>query len=439
MPWFGKGKHAVLWSRDLMHPFESDDSLIAKLAWINDASYDRFREIDSSIRKKQGHAFAAIHATTPPDWRPPLHQLARALPRDEVKICPDCLLAGYHSDLPQILGLEKCPIHGCLFRHICRWCGRRIYFGYPEFRKSSIYVCKSCDRRLHPEVTVFLSDIKRLSDQRILAAFQPYLSGLAEAARKCEGQWYLHERHVADIYLYTTGYRSTFIRQPWHYSSILRTISAREYMLPAQQDELDNELAQLMRYDDRCVATWAAERCKLSVNPAARMPEARFLNDEIEYQRGTDPVKGSIAVREQLIRYMGGDTRVFPADYLFPTSLFRRAECYGQLRRIVACTALYQIFTQLRRAERIAAYLWPDPNDIPVDASIERRANLALRLGHFTASATYSNRVILRAPLFSWLPDFQFQLVGGMLRLRIFRFAYNSPVQPASAQNGTRH
>ncbi|WP_136420345.1 hypothetical protein [Herbaspirillum sp. ST 5-3] len=420
MPLSKRRRRTLLWSPRLAHPFESDASLLVKLAWINEASYMQFQAFQHSIRENWGAAHTAVHANMPSEWPLLVHPLAKLLPRDEFSICLDCLQAGFHSDLPQLLGMETCPIHACPFQRRCTWCGNPIQFGRPEFRTTSIYVCRSCRKSLSPEGTTFLASIRRLSDERILAAFGPFLAGLTDAKRKCDGYWHVHKGRANQIYYYMTGYCSTFTNRLLLPSAVLRNLSVVDYMLPVEPNQLESELDRLMNYDSRWLSN-AAAREQGSADPKVRTPIVKFVDDAMDYWCGTDPVKGAIAVREQLRHYMAGSARVYPVDYLLPRSLILRAECYRQLRQIIASSALYQIFKQLRYAELIAAFLLSNSTAGNPDASTEWKAALARRMGNYTDNVIYCDRVRLRTDITSWIPDFQFQPVGEMLRLRVFR------------------
>lgn len=76
------------------------------------------------------------------------HFIGRAAGRSMVAVCasnlrycPICLAAGYHSTLFQIRQVERCPLHAIRLQESCQWCQAKVPYRLPRGRNPA-YGCE---------------------------------------------------------------------------------------------------------------------------------------------------------------------------------------------------------------------------------------------------------------------------------------------------------
>jgi hypothetical protein len=94
-------------------------------------------------------------------------QVAWRLMSEDLRLCPSCILVGYHSVVHQLAGLERCPIHGDPLVEACRFCG--VHFGQYNIRRSHGFACPRCGESLLADnhLPAFPAALKAAEKRRI--------------------------------------------------------------------------------------------------------------------------------------------------------------------------------------------------------------------------------------------------------------------------------
>ena len=179
------------WVPGWANPFESRKSIYQKYAWLNEATRsehsvlssiwpeDKLKLLDARLSSAvlKEHRSPHVHL-----WE--ITQFANA-------ICQACLDGGFWSELPQMAGLEQCPIHGIPLQRFCRECQQPIWFGCPRFSETGAFVCKSCDKPLTPFPEKVCLQWRSICHEVILDAFSPLASIAERIASESNGHWRL--------------------------------------------------------------------------------------------------------------------------------------------------------------------------------------------------------------------------------------------------------
>jgi hypothetical protein len=180
------------WVSGWARPFESRWSVYQKYAWINSASpseHSHLMQYFEVANDSQMHLDARLFAAVPAQhralgirlWGPVSFRHA---------VCPDCLAAGYWSELPQLAGCDHCPIHGTALQRHCRRCLRALRFGCPQFTSTGAYVCRACGEPLTAFPTNACLQWHSLSADTIASRMAPLDVIAQRVAVECDGRWH---------------------------------------------------------------------------------------------------------------------------------------------------------------------------------------------------------------------------------------------------------
>lgn len=129
----------------------------------------------SAIDENAGSAFRdflmAIHAAslkqTVGNW------LWLVADDNQIRLCPSCREEGYQSIFDQVLGLERCPIHGKRYLTQCPHCGSQLPT-YCFERMRDALVCERCNAYLMPFFDRTVLDISANDRSRQEKAWAPF-------------------------------------------------------------------------------------------------------------------------------------------------------------------------------------------------------------------------------------------------------------------------
>ena len=169
-----QARGVLTWPRASARRGESLWSLVHRFLWLN---MPNWRDLEQSFGHPTLHPFSLLYGvrrfesgsqpTVPFD--PP--QLARILGLTrlqwematlrwvqgsvlddfvvgDIRYCPACLEAGYHSVAFQLEGFDQCPIHGHTLCRACPVCGQAISATLDAFAVEFPFACASCGHRL---------------------------------------------------------------------------------------------------------------------------------------------------------------------------------------------------------------------------------------------------------------------------------------------------
>lgn len=139
------------WAGSWAHAMESSRSLYAKYAWINGATEADYMWLTrpGSIPGERQRLEARLYRIVPRELRPPKVRLWEQA-NFPMATCPICLRAGYHTDIPQLLGYATCPFHDVLLERSCRNCYQPLELGCPQYPSTGPFVCRHCGEPLIP-------------------------------------------------------------------------------------------------------------------------------------------------------------------------------------------------------------------------------------------------------------------------------------------------
>lgn len=174
-------------------PFESMESLGARLAWRNGKPLRQLaREIQAQAGRSDWVGLLPQNTTDPGaigylcGWRDASEQARRLVEmlRAEryewlhggFRFCPICLEAAYHSYLFDWDFIRSCPLHGCALTGNCQHCGTKVGWNTKEsILAKAGYRCTHCDNYLSGAEPLLAEHLKfREQSDQIRSRLGPY-------------------------------------------------------------------------------------------------------------------------------------------------------------------------------------------------------------------------------------------------------------------------
>jgi hypothetical protein len=432
-------RQAVRWPQAWERPFESTASLLAKMKWINASTVARFVKGPHGAGDSESILLAMLAASrtrkeTIPDSYTGTEERAR------IVYCVECLKAGFHSRLPQLVGLDSCPIHFVPFNDTCPRCKRYLdSFGSSDFRRTPVYLCPHCAGPLVDPSLMIWADWAKLSNERIKMAFTPFAPGLQAAHKKLEGCWNVHPVDYPYIYYYLTGYVRTdlcWVSSTRRIAPKMKCMDVMEYRFPKNKESLEIKTDSIMQYDDRVLMqSERGEKDIVRVN--GRVPVLNSYLARLDVWTGMDCLHSALSVRGDILSEVRR-WRSLPNwmnDMYYKSGVsFQFAQQIGLL---CAAHSLDHIFYQLtilkwycetHHAESLHEYgLGHTSINFLSGYSGELRA-MEKHEGHF----------VFRTSVSRWLPNFQLKVVDDEIVLRIFRAVPRPPLNIFMMLKGIR-
>lgn len=418
----------LFWSQNWRRPYESHASLLAKMTWLNGLNVYQVELVEKELSRQSGHFYSIINQQAPQEWELPINPVL-LLSRPKFHFCPSCLSAGFHTDIPQIIGLKSCPIHKLPFIKDCGNCSAPITnLGHPHFDKTAIYLCWYCKRSLAGREQNIITQWRKLSNQAILDAYSPYLPSIRSAASQCSGYWHLHPREVAYIFLYTTGLIASNLDgflTPKAVPKILNSLSASEYVLPLPHDELGLAVSAIMwRDQNELRARFAALSMPDSLpdSNAKHLPFYHLYLNQLHFREGGNLLESALVIQKTLMDRAYRPAQLYPSIYALPDKMpdSDKAQILFQLFLLTAAHSLFQILMLLDRLEvffRKSRHF----KDFDYEAIHHFSKMGDLFAGTLCFVTKTQDGFIFSTDVERWLPSFQLKIYDDKPRLRIFR------------------
>ena len=166
------------------NPFESNLSIRRKHEWINDGRVARIGDWnvrDMAKWNTWSRSFNPNAGTQNSGW---LHAMLN-LP---CAVCPVCLKSGYWSELPQLAGLDKCPLHGVPLQFRCEKCRELLMLGSPRFHESA-FQCEKCRCSVVPRPSSVSKQWAQARASDLGAKFASLLMPAHQLAKEFDCEW----------------------------------------------------------------------------------------------------------------------------------------------------------------------------------------------------------------------------------------------------------
>lgn len=413
----------LLWVADWTRPFESDESLQVKLAWLNQADRDKFGKYGYSIRNRTGAAYRTTRLTKRHEM-PPLAVLLRHSV-GMLSFCQDCVVAGYHSHFPQLAGFTNCPIHHCNLTSICPHCKRNIgKFALSNFRDPAVYLCGQCKQPLSPSRNV-LSDWLNLSDEKIRCAYSSIHTTLQPVINKTYGYWHIHPALAPAIYNSIVGNKQNERRTKCYerrFAPVAGKIECTSYSLPMKESAFRTVMDEIVQYDQ--LSVFVAKRFfAREIDPwygyGRRLPHWHIYESKLECPRDFDLVFASMAIREQLLAVATRPTSMFPPLWAFAAPEKSQLLCHRQLRQLIAAHSLFTIISQLRMVQYLHRRYFDHQQNL---ALAKRQCNRLANFfsGTFDIQSFGHEMATYQVSIERWLPSFRVHQVAQTLLLDVY-------------------
>lgn len=165
------------------------------LQWLTDAP----TRTDPRLTSSDSDQIAEVLTVLAPHKVLSFIQVAWRLMSEDLRLCPSCILVGYHSVVHQLAGLERCPIHGDPLVEACRFCG--VHFGQYNIRRSHGFACPRCGESLLADnhLPTFSAALKAAEKRRIA----PILTWVRRIAPSipCYGHSMVLATRCSDLYV----------------------------------------------------------------------------------------------------------------------------------------------------------------------------------------------------------------------------------------------
>lgn len=355
------------WVSGWGNPFESRWSVYQKYVWLNDASPHEYIVLtatgkESNHQRLETRLFSAVLE----QHRIPYIKLWDAAQFSHA-VCPICLGAGYWSELPQMAGLEECPLHGTPLQRHCRKCLRPIWFGCPQFAKTSAFVCQSCGEPLTSFPKNVFMQWHSISPDALISKFAPLYSIAQRLSAECQGIWrfpgYAPVVEVRLILHLFTCHRTRLDRDahwPTFAEEVSEQVSPATFLLPFNANILTAELEQ----ERRATITDLTRQCRQIPYGDRRIGETLTVNmgwktHELDFKTGGALPENVMSVLNSL-----SNGRVKKSHWSFEDDLyssialhFPDAPYLKQVPKILLTFSVWQICRILMRIESLVRTL----------------------------------------------------------------------------------
>lgn len=400
------------WVRSWENPFESVISLQKKYEWLN--------WLENTKQKYREHSFPkGFLANRASEMRAPSVPLGEAV-LVNAAVCIDCLQVGYFSDLPQLLGLNFCPVHGRKLERFCKKCLQPLRFGTPTFGIQSPFICASCNVQIIEHKPEYVFGWGSIDKTRLIKAFGPYLARLDAMKDLMQGQWHFPSEgnsHCKAAILNSLCSRDNFfdISNDFISSNINGGYVTPHTFILCKGENLDFRRLDILR-------NLALAELKLSIFPHRSADAELKLKTNLRF-----------GLHYEYFQYYLTEPPVNILEYVYNQIWFHQVKCmYGfgegipaayksQIFEIVLALSSWQMTEILCQIDALTDwYIQETLRENRSDYNLEEETRKRFKYICLRWSYLKEGHITFDIPTTSWLAPFRIEFLSDALKLTVF-------------------